>query len=146
MRLLNSVLSTSEIPRRLEKSLQYQQKAEEYLNNARKLVTKHEFAKASELLWGTTAEFIKAISVLYGRIPTGHREIVDVGKHIALELGDANLNRLISREAQALHANFYEDFMSKEIFAEHYEAIIELTKKLLKIINQKRAEFSVYIH
>jgi hypothetical protein len=130
----------------LEKSLQYQRRAEKYLDNARKFVMKHEFAKASELLWGTIVELIKAIGVLYGLDSSRlkHKEIVDTGKRIALQLGDEDMSRFIDK-AQAFHANFYEDFMNKEVFGEHYEAMIRLSKKLLDIINEKRTEYSIHL-
>jgi hypothetical protein len=105
---------------------------------------KHEFAKASELLWGTIVEFIKAIGILYGQDPSRlkHKEIVNTGKRIASQLGDEDMSRLIDK-AQAFHANFYEDFMSEEAFGEDYEAMIRLSIKLLNIINKKRAEYSM---
>jgi len=34
--------------------------------------------------------------------------------------------------------------MSEEVFAEHYEAVIGLTKKLFNILNQKRTEYSIH--
>jgi len=144
VRLLISDQPASETLEPLEKSVQYERRAEKYLDNARDLVIKREFAKASELLWGTVVEFIKAISVLYGLDPSRlkHKEIVETGKRIALELGDVEMSKLIDK-AQAFHANFYEDFMSEEVFGEHYEAMIRLTTKLLSILNKKRAEYLI---
>ncbi|MCM8764713.1 MAG: hypothetical protein NC830_05090 [Candidatus Omnitrophica bacterium] len=115
-----------------------------YLGNAQKLIIERKLAKASELLWGTIVELIKALGVLYGLDPSRlkHKEIVDTGKRIALELDDIEMSRLVDN-AQAFHANFYEDFMSEEVFGEHYKAIIELIKKLLNILTQKRAEFAI---
>lgn len=142
--MLNSDQPPSEMLEPLEKSLQYQRRAEKYLDNARNSAIKHEFAKASELLWGTIVELIKAIGILYGQDPSRfkHKEIVNTGKRIASQLGDEDMSRLIDK-AQAFHANFYEDFMSEEVFGEDYEAMIRLSIKLLNIINKKRAEYSM---
>ena len=137
---------SSEILQPLEKSLEYQRRAEKYLDNAKKLVLKQEFIKASELLWGNVVELVKAVGVLYGFDASRlkHKATVNTGKKIALELGDVDMAKLIGK-AQALHINFYEDFMDREEFAEHYDAVIRLTKKFYDILNQKRMEFSIHI-
>lgn len=139
MKLLNSVLP-SEIPEPLEKSLQYEKRAEEYLANAGDFIVKRKFAKASEFLWGAVAEHIKAISVLYERPPTRHRDIIEVGKRMAIQLEDQDMFKLIDREAQALHANFYEEFLSEEAFADHYAAVLRLVNKLRSVLDKKRSE------
>ena len=91
-------------------------------------------------MWGAIAELIKAIGVLYGHPPTGHKEIVETGKRMALELEDQKMFKFIDREAQALHANFYEGFLSEEAFADHYLAILDLATKLRNVLNKKRQE------
>ena len=139
MKLLNSILP-SEIPEPFEKSLQYEKRGEEYLVNAEDFIIKRKFAKASEFLWGAVAEHIKAISVLYERPPASHRDIIEVGKRIATQLEDRDMFKLIDREAQALHANFYEEFLSEEAFADHHLAVLELVKKLRRILEKKRSE------
>lgn len=139
MKLLNSAVS-SEILEPLEKSWEYEKRAEEYLVNAKDFFVRREFGKASELLWGAVAEHIKAISVLYERPPTSHREIIEVGKLMATQLNDQAMFKLIDREAQALHANFYEEFLSEEAFADHYAAVLELVKKLRSVLDKKRSE------
>lgn len=139
VKLLNSPVK-SEIPEPLEKSLQYEKRSEEYLVNAREFIVKRKFAKASEFLWGAIAEQIKAVSVLYQRPPTSHKGIIKAGQQIAVQLKDQNMFKLIDREAQALHANFYEEFLSEDAFGDHYVAVLSLVKRLRAVLDSKRSE------
>lgn len=122
----------------LEKSFKYEQKAKEYMSNAQKLLGERKLTKAGEFLWGAIAELVKAISVLSGRPPISHKEVIDAGKHMALQLNDKEMFKLLDRSAQALHANFYEDFLSEDAFSEHYSAVLILLEKLERVLAKER--------
>ena len=88
--------------------------------------------QASEKGWGAVAQSLKAIAEERGWSHGGHRRIVDVVKHVADEYDRQDLISLFGT-AQALHTNFYEDWLDSDIVAIYLNDVRELRLQLEQI-------------
>jgi len=105
---------------RLELSHEYEQRALEYQANSMELLRRGELAKAGEMLWGALVSYLNAIAVLLRGEPLRrHGEVRKLGRQVAIARGDRELHEYIIT-TEAIHANFYHEFMSKEEFLEYY--------------------------
>jgi hypothetical protein len=116
---------------------EYKHRAEKYLGNANEAIKKQELAKAGEFLWGAISSIISAIGALYKQVPRNHKEIVESGKRLAIEVGDQDMYQFLNREAQALHANFYHEFLNEETFNQSYDVIMRLYGKIETIFEKE---------
>lgn len=116
---------------------EYKRRADEYLKNANEAIGKQELTKAGEFLWGAISSLISAIGTLYRRVPRTHKEIIELGKRLAIEIKDQDMYSFLNRDAQALHANFYHEFLNRETFNQPYEAAISLINKLETILKKE---------
>src|SRR5688500_3871631 len=91
-----------------------------YLEDADKLLAEGDFVQASEKYWGAVAEMVKAIAEERGWRHFNHRELREAVSRIANEMDDADVRRLFSI-AEALHANFYENWMQPDDVRVHAE-------------------------
>ena len=82
--------------------------------------------QASEKGWGAVAQAIKSIGEGRGWNHQGHRLRIDIAKQVADEQGRPDLFESFMA-AQALHINFYEDWMA----ADSIETAIENVKRLV---------------
>ena len=117
-------------PRRVEVYLKL---SEDYLRSGEELYSKGDLTQAGEKYWGAVTVLLNAIGELRGWDHYSHRDYdVIIGK-LYKEIRDKSL--LIDfRMAEALHANFYHNFMDKEEFEVHRQAVLELINKLREII------------
>ena len=70
--------------------------------------------QASEKAWGAAAQAVKAAAARRG-LPHGkHRDLIRAVTHLAIETRQEDLRRNF-HVAEALHANFYEDWMPTEM-------------------------------
>ena len=88
----------------------YLKLCEKYIREAEELLAKKEYARASEKAWGAAAQMVKALAAREGRELGSHAALWEYVDELAERLGDAELRRLW-RTANALHQNFYEDWM-----------------------------------
>ena len=113
-------MSRPDIQARLELSLRYERRALDYQANSAELLRRGELAKAGEMLWGAFVSYLNAIAVLLRGEPLrGHGEVRRLGRQVAIARGDRELHEYITT-AEAMHANFYHEFMGKEEFMEYY--------------------------
>ena len=91
--------------------------------------------QASEKGWGATAQALKAIAEDRGWNHGGHGLIVDIAQHVADEQGRPDLVSLFGT-AQALHVNFYEDWLSSDTV----DVYLNDVKKLLPELERIRSE------
>ncbi len=91
--------------------------------------------QASEKGWGAAAQALKAIAEERGWNHGGHGLIVDVAKQVADEQNRPDLVSLFGT-AQALHVNFYEDWLETDII----EIYLDDVKKLLPELERIRGE------
>ena len=89
--------------------------------------------QASEKGWGAAAQALKAIAEDRGWNHGGHGRIVDVAKQVADEHDRQDLISLFGI-AQALHTNFYEDWLDSDIVSIYLDDV----KKLLPELEQIR--------
>ena len=90
-------------------------------------------AQAGEKYWGSVTALLNAIGELRGWDYHSHRDYDVIIDKLYEEAHDKSL--LINfRIAEALHANFYQNFMSKEGIEAHRQAVLELMGKLKEII------------
>lgn len=135
------LLNTLPLHRILEKSAKYQKMSEEYLSNAMIYASRRKFTKATEFLWGSIAEAIKAVYALEGRTLGEHREVIKALEELVLRKEMQNGARLI-QSADQLHINFYEGFVDEGRFlllsSDAYKLVSELFKILENLKKQKK--------
>jgi Archaeal PaREP1/PaREP8 family. len=116
---------------------EYVKNAEKYLVNASEMLAKKDYNKSGEMLWGSIAELIKALGMVYGKNLPKHRLLIDFIKKMAISLRDDELRRLVVERAQALHANFYENFIEVEDFPAYYNDAHKAYKRLYEVIEKE---------
>jgi len=117
-----------------EKITKYISLSKIYIRNADLMIKKREYNKAGEMLWGAIAELLKGIGIIHDYPIRTHKELIKIAKYIALNKNDKELDEAIVNHGQALHANFYEDFLDIEVFKKYRESVLEAYNKLFKII------------
>ena len=90
--------------------------------------------QASEKGWGAAAQALKAIAEERGWNHDGHRRLVDVAQQVADEQNRQDLISLFGT-AQALHINFYEDWLETDTVSRYMDDV----KKLLPELEQIRS-------
>ena len=110
--------------------------AEEHAATSRKLLARAEesvalddLLQASEKGWGAAAHMVKAIAQRKGWRHDGHRELYLAVNRLAEVLGDRQI-RVLFNSASALHSNFYENWMPKEMLEDSLAQVREFLHKL----------------
>ena len=99
---------------------------EKYLREAEELLSKGDYAQASEKGWGAAAQIVKALAAREGKTLRSHRELWEFAGELADRLGDPELRHLW-RTANVLHQNFYEGWMPPR----EVELAVEDVKRLV---------------
>ena len=99
---------------------------EKYLREAEELLSKGDYAQASERGWGAAAQIVEALAAKEGEALRSHRELWEFAGELADRLGDPELRHLW-RTASVLHQNFYEDWMPPR----EVELAVEDVKRLV---------------
>jgi len=121
------------IEERVQKTETYIKQSLLYLNNANEEIKKKNYEKASEFLWGSVAEALKALLMARkGFKIKSHSEFWDVARELSKEYGDKDIY-IVFREANSLHSNFYEVSLKEEDVMISFEHIRMLVGKLLNI-------------
>ena len=84
-----------------------------FMRHAKLEFKRRDLPQASEKAWGAAAHAIKAAASLRGLRHYNHRELIHAMGQIVRETGQADLRGGFNA-AQALHANYYEGWMSTE--------------------------------
>ena len=108
--------------------------AEDYLRNRNNI-------QASEKGWGAVAQALKAIAEERGWNHGGHGRIVDVAQQVADEQDRQDLISLFGT-AQALHTNFYEDWLDSDTVTIYLDDARELRLQLEHIRSAPVREFT----
>ncbi len=95
--------------------LDYSHMADQYYNNMIHAYHEREYRKASELLWGTISQLIKALAILYGKTITQHGEFFQFVKKYSQEMNDEEYYELFLF-LHDLHKNFYDRTFPDEDF------------------------------
>ena len=97
--------------------------------------------QASEKGWGAAAQALKAIAEERGWNHNSHTLIVDVAQQVTYEENRPDLIRLFGT-AQALHTNFYEDWLSSDTVSIYLEDVKKLLPELERIRGVAPPEFT----
>ena len=97
-----------------EQSEKYAEMSQRYISQADKEFQKGDLSQASNKAWGASAMALKAISGKQrGWNHSKHGLLYDVSGQMADELGRPDL-RIMFRSANAMHQNYYEDWMAAD--------------------------------
>lgn len=110
-----------------------------YLGNAYKFIDAGDAEKASEFLWGSMSQAIKAVMAVRGITFRKHRLLWEYASSLAKELEDKNIYDSFVH-AYSLHSNFYEsdiELRDVRIIAEDVKATVG---KLLSYIPKEAIE------
>ena len=116
---------TQESNKHAELSLWRLAQAEDYLRAGNNI-------QASEKGWGAAAQAIKAIAEERGWNHNSHTLIVDVAQQVAFEERQPELIEMFGL-AQALHTNFYDDWLSSETISIYLDNVKRLLPELERI-------------
>ena len=106
---------------------------EKYLKEAEKLLAEGDYSQASEKGWGAAAQIVKALAAREGKTLRSHRELWEYVDELVERFGDAEVRRLW-HAANALHQNFYENWMTPKSVAAALEDVKLLVGKLRKLL------------
>lgn len=101
----------------------------ELLTKAEESVGLNDLLQASEKGWGAAAHMVKGLAEQRGWQHNSHRELYHAVNRVAQETGERGI-RVLFNSASALHSNFYENWMPKEMVEESLVQIRELLDKL----------------
>jgi hypothetical protein len=105
-----------------------------YLLDGDHLLAEGDLPQASEKFWGATAEAVTAVAEQRGMRHYNHRELRGLISLLNRETGDKSYLDGFA-QAEALHANFYEDYMD-EADVRYYSAGVKvLIDKLKGLLN-----------
>lgn len=111
-----------------------------YLKNASRSIDSGDSVKASEFLWGSMAQALKAVAASKGELLKNHRRIWDCAEGLTKELGDKSIYDAFLH-ANFLHSNFYESDLElrdvRRIAEEIRVAVGKLLGLLAREANQK---------
>ena len=101
----------------------------EFFAKAEEALAQDDLLQASEKGWGAAAHMVKGVAQRKDWRHNGHRELHQAANRLAQETGDQELRGLFSI-ASALHSNFYENWMPKEMVAYNLTQVGELLRRL----------------
>lgn len=104
-----------------------------YLKEAEELLSRRDYAQASEKLWGATAEIVKAVAAKRGVSLGTHRSIGEFVDRLHREHPDWHLREPFAY-ANSLHTNFYEDWLTEDFVIEAAEKIRQFIHKLKSLL------------
>ena len=108
-----------------------------YLENAFRFIEAGDAEKASEFLWGSMAQALKAVAASRGISLRTHERLKRYAMDLAKERQDENIKNAFYR-AQSLHSNFYETGLLIEDVAISAEDVRAVVGKLLSLIPEER--------
>ena len=114
----------------------YKTQSMHYLKNALHFIEVNDAEKASEFLWGSIAEAIKAVAASKEIQLRSHRDLRNYAMELAKILQDESIRNTFLH-AQSLHSNFYETGLLMEDVAICADDIRATLTKLFRLINGK---------
>lgn len=102
-----------------------------YLENGLISLNQGDYDKASEFLWGSIAQAIKAVAATRGIELKTHRELWEFTRELTKELDDPRVYEAF-RTASYLHTNFYEVELGPEEVVVASDDIRAVVGQLLK--------------
>ena len=109
----------------------YMEQSLRYLENGLISLNQGDYDEASEFLWGSIAQAVKAIAATKGMELKTHRELWEFTRELTKEMGDPNIYEAF-RTASYLHTNFYEVELGPEEVILASDNIRAVVGRLLK--------------
>jgi len=109
-----------------------------YFENAVRLIEAGHAEKASELLWGTVSQALKAVAASRDIELRSHRQIRDYAMELSRTLRDESIRQAFI-SAQSLHSNFYESGLLLEDVVMGADDAKKLVAKLFELIPGEEA-------
>ena len=94
--------------------------------------------QASEKGWGAAAQMVKAAAANRGWRHRSHRDLYQATGRLAQESEDERLRSLFVT-AGALHTNFYEGWMTREMVQESLSQVAELVQRMSSLASDDGA-------
>ncbi len=107
--------------------------SDQYWDNALLFLRKRETGKASEFLWGSVAQAVKAIAASRGKRLRMHVQIRGYVELLSRELQDSSILEGFAA-VESLHSNFYEVELDSRYIASLVGLVQSLRKRLLSLI------------
>lgn len=120
----------------MEDAEKYAEQSLRYLENALLHLNQGDYDKASEFLWGSVAEAVKAVAASRGLNLTKHVELWEFVGELAKELDEESIYDNF-RTANYLHSNFYEIELRPEEVLDASESVRQLVACLLELVAKK---------
>ena len=105
-----------------------------YLKQATEELIDGDQMQASEKGWGAAAQMIKAVADVRGWSHGSHWLLSEAVSKIVDETGDADIARYY-REASALHANFYEGWLTEDLVEGGLDGVTRFIEKLEALLD-----------
>jgi hypothetical protein len=116
-----------------EKIKKYKKQSIHYFENAKKFINKYDAEKASEFLWGSIAQALKAVAASRNISLRSHDQIKNYALALARDLNDDSIRHTFNY-AQSLHSNFYESGLLLEDVVRAAEDVKKTVKQLLALV------------
>ena len=100
-----------------------------FLAQAREELGRGDSLQASEKGWGAAAQMIKAVAEERGWEHGSHWLLSEAASKVVQETGDTDIARLY-RVASALHANFYEGWLTDDLIEGGLQDVASFVDKL----------------
>jgi hypothetical protein len=110
-------------------ALEYLQLSQKTLQDAEALLARGDYQQASEKFWGAGAVMVKAVAEQRGWPHGSHRDLNRAVSRLAQETEREELLRLFGL-ANALHTNFYEDWLTPDQVTSFAASVRELLEEL----------------
>lgn len=107
-----------------------------YLRDAAKFIDKGDAEKASEFLWGSIVQALKALALSRGFLLKNHAKIWDYVDALSKDLGNKDIRDAFV-SANLLHTNFYEAELGLERVRILADDVRIAVGKLLNLISQE---------
>lgn len=112
----------------------YKTQSMHYLKNALHFIEVVDAEKASEFLWGSIAEALKAVAASKGIQLKSHKDLRNYAMELAKVFQDESIRNTFLH-AQSLHSNFYETGLLMEDVAICADDIRATLTKLFELID-----------
>ena len=124
-----------EIKKRVKR---YKAQSSHYLENASVSIKAGDLEKASEFIWGSMAEALKAVAASKEIRIRSHKQLRNYVMEVAKALQDDDIRHAFDY-AQSLHSNFYESGLTLEEVAIGAEDVKAVVAKLLSLIPEEES-------
>jgi hypothetical protein len=114
----------------------YARQSIRYFENGLKAIDRKEYEKASEFLWGSVAQIMKAAAANKGIKLGSHAKLWNYAVELSKELNDESIYTTFYM-ANYLHSNFYEVELSPSDVVRSTEPIKKLIIKILELLDLK---------